>query len=340
MPAPDRAAVRLILLALAALGAALPATAAAQADNPWLQRRVLNIAHQGGEDEFPSNTLYAYRRALTVGADMLELDVGVTRDDRVIVMHDTSVDRVTDGRGDVRDKTLRQIRRLDAAYWFSGGRDAYSHDKPRRAYRLRGVATGDRPPPRGFGAADFRVPTLREVLRAFPGTPVNIEIKGRDRRETEDQYLANAEVLARELHGKRHRDLIVVSFDQAAVDRFHELVPSIDTAPGIGGAAGFLLGGQPLPAGSVAMQMPIRFTLAGETLDVTTTENVARAHASGYAWQTWLSGTGQDAAGTWRTLLAQCVDGIMTARPRALERVLVADGVRGPGRRGSDPCAA
>src|SRR5215204_4266190 len=115
---------------------------------------------------------------------------------------------------------------------------------------------------------------------------------------------------------------------------------SIDTAPGIGGAAGFLLGGQPLPAGSVAMQMPIRFTLAGETLDVTTTENVARAHASGYAWQTWLSGTGQDAAGTWRTLLAQCVDGIMTARPRALERVLVADGVRGPGRRGSDPCAA
>ena len=55
---------------------------APRAQNPWLKKRVLNIAHQGGEDEFPSNTLYAFQRSVRAGADMLELDVGVTRDGR------------------------------------------------------------------------------------------------------------------------------------------------------------------------------------------------------------------------------------------------------------------
>jgi Glycerophosphoryl diester phosphodiesterase family len=77
------------------LAAASPALAAG---NPWLKMRVLNIAHQGGEDEFPSKTLYAFHEAMDEGADMLELDVGVTRDNHVVVMHDTSVDRTTNGK--------------------------------------------------------------------------------------------------------------------------------------------------------------------------------------------------------------------------------------------------
>ena len=97
------------------------ATASAQG-NRWIQDRApLNIAHQGGEDEFPSNTMYAFRKALRAGADMLELDIGVTRDGKVIVMHDTTVSRTTNGRGTVASKTLRQIKRLDAAYWFVPG---------------------------------------------------------------------------------------------------------------------------------------------------------------------------------------------------------------------------
>jgi len=77
------------LVAAFALVLALASSAAA-ADNPWLKLRVLNIAHQGGEDEFPSNTLYAFHKAMDAGADMLELDVGVTKDNHVVVMHDTS----------------------------------------------------------------------------------------------------------------------------------------------------------------------------------------------------------------------------------------------------------
>ena len=315
-----RTALLSSLLVLAALGLA-PAGAGA-AENPWLKQRVLNIAHQGGEDEFPSNTLYAFRRAVRAGADMLELDVGVTKDGKVIVMHDTTVDGKTNGHGTVASKTLRQIKRLDAAYWFAPAKqDHYGHDHAASAYRLRGVATGRRKVPKGFTAADFRVPTLSEVMRAFPHTPINVEIKGRTKAEETAEYVRNAEVLAAALDATSRRDLIVVSFVQAAVDRFHALAPAIDVAPGVDGAAAFLLAGGSPGAGVVAFQLPITYELGGVVLDVTTEANVARAHGAGYAWHTWLSNDGESPA-TWRTLIDWCVDGVMTARPVAFEKVL------------------
>jgi glycerophosphoryl diester phosphodiesterase len=299
---------------------ALPAVASAQ--NPWLEKRVLNIAHQGGEDEFPSNTLYAFKQSVKAGADMLELDVGVTRDDRIVVSHDTTLDRTTSGTGTIESRTLRQIRRLDAAHWFAkGGDDAYAHDKPRTAYRFRGIATGKRRPPTGFKRRDFRVPTLREVMKAFPRTPINIEIKGRTPDEATEEYIRNAEVLAAALDGTSRRDLIVVSFVQQAVDRFHELAPRIDVAPGVDGSAAFLLGGGSPGDGVVAFQLPITYELGGQVVSVTTAENVAKAHAAGYAWHTWLSDDGESRA-TWRQLIHQCVDGVMTARPVAFEKLL------------------
>jgi glycerophosphoryl diester phosphodiesterase len=314
---------RVLLVSLTFCLAAVPA-ASAQAANRWIEPTApLNIAHQGGEDEFPSNTMYAFRKAVRAGADMLELDLGVTRDAKVIVMHDTTVDGKTNGHGTVASKTLRQMKRLDAAFWFApGAAEHYSHSLPRRAYRFRGVATGRREPPRGFRASDFRVPTLAEVLKAFPRTPINIEIKGRTPYEATEEYVQNAEVLAALLKDTKRRDLIVVSFQQAAVDRFHELVPRIDLAPGIDGAAAWLLGGGSPGPGVVALQLPITFITGGTQLQVTTAENVARAHREGYAWQNWFSNEDRDAAATWRSLIDMCVDGTMTSHPRAFERVL------------------
>jgi glycerophosphoryl diester phosphodiesterase len=311
---------RPLLLALL-LTAALPASATA-AKNPWLEpSRPLNIAHQGGEDEFPSNTMYAFKRALKAGADMLELDVGVTSDDQVVVMHDTTVDRVTNGTGTIASHTLKQIRRLDGAYWFSPGNDAYRHDRKASAYRWRGVATGKRRPPKGYKASDFQVTTLRQVLRAFPHTPINIEIKGRTKAETTDEYLKNADVLAKLLKPVRRKDLIVVSFQQPAVDRFHQLDPQIPVAPGINGTADWLLGGKSPGAGVVAFQLPITYDFGGQTLSITNAANVQHAHKDGYAWHTWLSDDGESAK-TWTQLIDWCVDGVMTAQPVAFERVL------------------
>jgi glycerophosphoryl diester phosphodiesterase len=309
----------LLIVSVLALALAAPATAA---DNPWLAERVLNIAHQGGEDEFPSNTLYAFKRSVKAGADMLELDVGVTKDGKVVASHDTTLNRTTNGKGRIASRTLPQIRRLDAAYWFAPrGDDAYSHDRRRSAYELRGIATGKRKPPRGYTRADFRVPTLRQVMKAFPRTPINIEIKGRTKTEAVEEYVRNAEVLAELLRGSSRRDLIVVSFKQQAVDRFHQLAPAIGVAPGDDGAAAFLLGGGSPGDGVVAFQLPITFELGDQTLSVTNAENVAKAHGAGYAWYTWLSDDGESPA-TWRQLIDWCVDGVMTARPVAFEKVL------------------
>ncbi|MET0816931.1 MAG: glycerophosphodiester phosphodiesterase, partial [Solirubrobacteraceae bacterium] len=322
----------LIAVFVATLALASPAAAA----NPWLGKRVLNMAHQGGEDELPSNTMYAFRKAIAAGADTLELDVSATRDGKLVVMHDWTVDRTTNGTGYLTDLTLAQVRRLDAAYDFVPGRNAVS-GLPARRYPFRGVRTGKRRPPRGFARKDFRVPTLAEVLKAFPRTPINIEIKGRD--DDPAQFRHNAELLAAMLAGTRRRDLIVVSFNQAAVDRFHELVPGIPVAPGFAGIAGFLLGGQSPGAGVVALQIPITTELSGQALQVTTPESVLRMHRAGYAVHVWLSDDDENAR-VYDRLLDMCVDGIMAARPRALERRLRARRVVRPGfRRGTDPCS-
>jgi glycerophosphoryl diester phosphodiesterase len=289
------------------------------------------MAHQGGEDELPSNTMYAFRKAIAAGADMLELDVHATQDGRLIVMHDWQVDRTTDGTGYVTDLTLAQIRRLDAAYNFVPGRNAVS-GLPARRYPLRGVRTGDRKPPRGFKRSDFQVPALAEVLRRFPRTPINIEIKGRD--DDEAQFLRNAELLAAMLQDTQRRDLIVVSFNQRAVDRFHELVPEIAVAPGVDGISRFLLSGASPGDGVVALQVPITFDLGGgQIFQVTTPESVLRAHRAGYAVHVWLSNDEENRR-VYDRLLDMCVDGIMAAAPRALERRL-----RARDARRIDPCS-
>jgi glycerophosphoryl diester phosphodiesterase len=194
-------------LVAALLAAALLPVVSAQAQNRWREPSAINIAHQGGEDEFPSNTLYAFREAVRAGADMLELDIGVTKDNKVVVMHDTTVDGKTNGRGsNVSSLTLRRLKKLDAAHWFAPRADEhYSHELPRRAYRFRGIATGKRRPPKGYRASDFRVPTLSVVMRAFPHTPVNVEIKGRTPDEETAEYVRNAEVLAALLKRTKRR---------------------------------------------------------------------------------------------------------------------------------------
>jgi glycerophosphoryl diester phosphodiesterase len=230
------------------------------------QGPVLNIADQGGEAELPSNTMYAYREAVAAGADMLALDVQATLDGRLVAMRDPTVDRTTDGTGYVSDLTLARIRRLDAAFHTP----------------LRGVRTGDRRPPRGFKRADFRVPTLAEVLRRFPRTPLDIEIEGRD----EAQSVRAAELLAALLAGTRRGDLIVTSAHQRAIDRFRELVPELPVPPVV--------------------------TLDAQSL---TPDAVLQAHRAG----SMVHVAASDAYGR---LLRMCVDGIVTRAPKALERRL------------------
>ncbi len=147
------------------------------------------FAHRGASGEFPENTLEAFSRAVERGVRYLELDVWSSKDGKVVVIHDESVDRTTDGRGSVRDLTLKELKGLDAGYWF----------------RLRGQGSY---PFRGKG---IRIPTLEEVLRAFPDVMLNIEVKQRfpPMEELLWEMLSRNDSLDRVLIASRYHEVIL-----------------------------------------------------------------------------------------------------------------------------------
>src|SRR5271170_5274630 len=112
-------------------------------DNPWLDRRVLAYAHQGGAREAPSSTLYAIETALSAGADAIELDVHASADGVLVVCHDPTLDRTSNGSGRIADHSWAELERLDNAYWFVPGEDAVG-GHPDGDYPLRGRAPCDR----------------------------------------------------------------------------------------------------------------------------------------------------------------------------------------------------
>lgn len=80
--------------------------------------RWLRIGHRGASGSAPEHTGAAFRRALDLGVDMIELDVQLSRDEELVVMHDLELERTTNGRGAVRDHTLAELKALDAGSWF------------------------------------------------------------------------------------------------------------------------------------------------------------------------------------------------------------------------------
>lgn len=297
-------------------GLASPAVASPPS-NPWLARRVLNFSHGGGELEAPANTLFALKTSIAKGADVLEIDVQATADGHIVLMHDTTIDLTTSGTGRVDSLTLRQLKAVDAAHWFVPDCGP-CHDRPAEDYIYRGYATGERPLPpelRAFSPNDFRIPTLREVLAAFPRALINIEIKT-TAPETAPYEQKVADLLAR---FGRTTNTIVTSFNDTAVAQFKASAPCVSTAPGVQQVTAFWLGSQgPLPGiplpGHHALQVPIE----QDGLQVVTPDFVQDAHNNGLAVHVW---TVDDEA-TMRWLIDIGVDGIMTNRPTLLEDVL------------------
>ena len=292
------------------------AAAPAAADTDWLALRTLNITHQGGEDEAPSATMYAFERSMILGSDMLEVDIHTSADGHAVVIHDGTVDRTTDGTGSVYEMTLEELQAFDAAHDFVPGVGSTTEAEP-GDYAFRGVRTGARRPPRGFERDDFRIPTLVEVMERWPSVPINIEIKGASDADSQS-YMRNAETLAATLTEIGRTDgIIVASFHDEALAYFHELMPEIDLAPAIAETAAFKLGGVPPGPGRVAFQVPITFN----GIQVTDAAFVEDSHAVGMAVHVWLSSDPEN-DDTYNQLLDWKVDGVMPAAPAAFERVL------------------
>ena len=87
--------------------------------NPWLREyRPLSVAHRGHSIAYPENSLEAYRKAIELGVEMIECDVNITRDGKLVMMHDATLDRTTTGSGRVSASTWEEIQRLDAGGKF------------------------------------------------------------------------------------------------------------------------------------------------------------------------------------------------------------------------------
>lgn len=281
--------------------------------NSWLGRRVVAYAHQGGAWEAPSSTLFAIRRALDLGATGIELDVHATSDGHLVVCHDGTVDRTTDGEGSIHELTLAEIRVLDNAYWFAPGADVSPGLDP-DSYLYRGRAPEDR---------DFGIATLDEVLAvldAHPRVALNLDIKA-----TGPAVEPYEERLAKTLAGGDHRDrIIVASFLDIATEAFSRWAPDVATSAGTLATAGFwraLQQGEERPAmRHVALQVPAVY---GEQVLVDE-RFVEAAHSDGLAVHVWTINDDQEMA----RLVDLGVDGIISDRPSALVGLL---GQRGAG---------
>lgn len=314
----------LLSAATLTLGVGLAPTFAAETPpNPWLQQRVLNMAHSGGEDEAPMNTMYAFTRAVALGSDMLELDVQSTADGQLVVIHNATVDETTNGTGRVVDKSLDEVKELDAAHWFVPGRSAVRGLDP-TAYPLRGARYG-KPKVDGYKPKDFMVPTLREVLKAFPRTPINIEIKGTSDADTAS-FIRTGTLLAELLNKNGRTDVIVGSFNDAALADFHARAPQVAMSAARSAMLNYFLAGVKPPEGVVAFQVPVTFM----GIQVATRAFVARAHADGYAVHVWFSGSAPDDAATYNAIIDTGADGIMPAKPTLLESILDERGIERP----------
>src|SRR5260221_7228624 len=82
------------------------------------RRQLLAIAHRGASGHAPENTFAAFRKAIAMGAGFIETDLQLSRDARLVAIHDATVNRTTNGQGAVHDLTLAELRRLDAGSWF------------------------------------------------------------------------------------------------------------------------------------------------------------------------------------------------------------------------------
>ena len=89
--------------------------------HPYLSNnpKILNIAHRGGLGLSPENTIASFQRAIKEGADILELDIRSTSDSILVLLHDETVNRTTNGKGRISELTLKEAKKLNAGYWWT-----------------------------------------------------------------------------------------------------------------------------------------------------------------------------------------------------------------------------
>jgi glycerophosphoryl diester phosphodiesterase len=235
--------------------------------------------------------MFAFEHAADLGVDVLEMDIHMTKDGVLVVSHDAEVDRLTDGSGLIKDKSLSEVQGYDAAYDWSPLDDGAEFP-----YRGQGIV----------------IPTLESVFERFPGYRMNIEIK-----QAEPSITRPFCDLIRK-HGMEDK-VLVASFKDEALAEFREVCPDVATSGSQGQIKPFVYMhlaflGRLFPPNFSAVQVPIE----SSGVTILTRRFVSVAHARGL----WVDAWTIDDPAEMQMLIDIGVDGIITDRPDLLMEVL------------------
>jgi glycerophosphoryl diester phosphodiesterase len=261
-------------------------------DHPYYADRpeVMVIAHQGGNHLWPDNTLFAFQNALDLGVDVLEMDLHITSDNVLVIIHDETVDRTTDGSGEVEQMTLAEIKALDAAYrWTRDDGATYPH--------------------RGQGIS---IPTLEEIFQAFPGQRMTIEIK-----KTERSMAAPLCAMIRKYNMQNR--VLVASFHDERMAEFRAECPEVATSSARQETTIFVLLTKAWLGGLVSPEFQsLQVPRASSGITVMTPGFVRAAHARNLKVEPWTINDPEE----MKLYLDWGVDGIITDRPDLLLEIL------------------
>ena len=222
----------------------------------------LVIAHQRGDGVWPGDTLYAFEKAVAIGADVLEMDAHITKDGQIVLMHNETVDGTRDGTGLIEELTMADLQELDAAYKWSNDAD--------KTFPYRGQ--------------EIRVPTLEELFQQFPQMRYVIEIKLT--QNPIDKPLCD---LIRK-HNMQAK-VMVASFHDEAMQSFRETCPEIATSASRGEVTKFVLLGKVFLSGLVAPQyqsiQPPYDPAESQNIPILTKRFIREAHAKNLKVEPW-----------------------------------------------------
>ena len=173
--------------------------------HPYLSNNpnVLNIAHRGGLGLSPENTIVSFQRAIKEGADILELDIRSTSDSILVLLHDETVDRTTNGKGRISELTLKEAKTLNAGYRWTEN-DSLSFP---------------------FRTLNIKIPTFNEFLTNFKDYKLNIEIK------QHDNFIAK-KLCESIKENQIQANVVIGSFNDEVLDEFRFHCPDVATSPG------------------------------------------------------------------------------------------------------------
>ncbi|MCA1032581.1 glycerophosphodiester phosphodiesterase [Bacillus timonensis] len=265
------------------------------------KNRPLIIAHQGGEDLAPSNTMNAFKQAVELEVDVLEFDVHITKDGELVIIHDPTVDRTTNGTGEVAELTLAEIQSLDAGYHFKDLNGQFS-------YRDKGVY----------------IPTVEEVFKQFPKVKMVIEIKDDNPPERFEEISKRLWSLIKKY--QMEQNVLITAFDQEITDGFSSVSNGLTAlSAGRQEVIKFVLFHKlflpNLYSPRVdALQIPI----SQSGLNLASQQLIDGAHRRGMDVHYWTI----DDKETMRQLIELGADGIITNRPDLMKELLIEMGYR------------